>query len=242
MKVAVLLRRRRERPEHGAVAANDPLVGALLGRCEEAALSAALAMRGGDGELIAVAAGPADREDAVLEEALRRGADRAVRIHDAVLDGVDYFGTARVLSAALRKQACDLILCGERSEDENQGAVGPAVAELLGVPHLTAAVDLAADGKSVLVTRRDAGALRTLRVPLPALVTVTRFSGAVPTRKPTKTSVDSLDLAAVGITAAELKHRDRCVGRPHAVRVARNATLVAARDLVERLRDDRLLE
>jgi electron transfer flavoprotein beta subunit len=260
MKIAVLLRRRRDRPD-GALPGADRLADRLLGRCEEAALSAALSLRGADGELVAVTAGPAERETPVLEEALRVGADRAIRIWDPVLDGVDYYGIARVLAASIKKQGFDLVVCGERSEDECQGAVGPAVAELLGVTHLTAAVDLAADGKSVLVTRRDAGSVRTLRVPLPTLVSVTRFVepdrpagggssgppvvpgvGARPERPSTKSTIETMDLAAVGITAAELKHRDRCVGRAHAVRVARNATLVGVRDLVERLRDERLLE
>jgi len=54
--------------------------------------------------------------------------------------------------------------------------------------------------------------------------------------------IQVLDLSAVGLSAAELKHRDRCLGKAHPVRVVRNATLVKDPDeLVARLREDRLL-
>ena len=41
--------------------------------------------------------------------------------------GVDYLGTARVLAATARHLQHDLVVCGDRSQDELQGAMGPAV-------------------------------------------------------------------------------------------------------------------
>src|SRR5262249_28270249 len=81
----------------------------------------------------------------------------------AALEAVDYHGVARVLAQATKKGGYDLILAGDRTEEESQGAVGPAVAEMLGVPHLTAAIDVDLEGEGALrVTRRDMGVLRTL--------------------------------------------------------------------------------
>lgn len=247
MKIVALLRRLRARPD-GAPA------GQLMGCCDEAALRAALAIKAAvpGATLCAVGAGPGGREDAVLLQALALGADRAIRIDDPGLESVDYHGIARALAGAVKTCGFDLLLAGDRSEDEVQGAVGPAVAELLAVPHLTGVLDLrlpGADGggdpRAVLATRRDAGVVRTLRLPLPALLTIVSYAGkplAPALGQAGKGPVATLDLAAVGIQAMELKHRDRCVGRAHPVRVARNATVVAdPAELIARLRDDRLL-
>jgi electron transfer flavoprotein alpha/beta subunit len=95
------------------------------------------------------------------------------------------------------------------------------------------------------LTRREGGFVRTLRLKLPALLGVTSQSGAaLPPHDKLDQSrpIQALDLAAVGLSAAELKHRDRCLGKAHPVRVVRNATLVKDPDeLVARLREDRLL-
>lgn len=238
MKIVVLLRRLRGRPD-GATASQ------LLGCCDLAALRAAVTLKAAvpTAQLVAVAAGPADREDAALRHALMVGADRAVRVDDPGLESVDYHGIARVLAGAVKHVGFDLVLAGDRSEDEVQGAVGPAVAETLAVPHLTGVLDLRLEPGAALATRRDAGLVRTLKLPLPALLTVVSFGGKlVSGAAPSTQKIEQVDLHALGIQAMELRHRDRCVGRAHPVRVARNATVVADPDeLIARLRDDRLL-
>ena len=244
MNLVVLLRRLRGTPEgHEGYRP----AGGLIGRCDDAALRAVLALRAeaGGATVTAVAAGPADREDEVLQHALAAGVDCAVRVSDPGLAWVDYHGVARVLAAAIRRIGHDLIVAGDRSEDEAQGAVGPAVAEWLQVPHLTGAIDVRFAGKNgapgVLVTRRDPGHVRTLKVPLPALLTVISFPRPV-TPVPKTTAIESIELSSLGIQAAELKHRDGCMGDALPVRVTKNATVVKdADELVSRLREERLV-
>ncbi len=246
MKIVVLLRRLRSRP--GGIANGK---GRLCGTCDEAALRAALAARAAvPGSTVTVlAAGPAVSEDEVLRWALSAGADRAARVDDATLATVDYQGLGRALGSAARHLGADLVLCGDRSEDEVQGAVGPAVAEALGVAHVTGTYDIKVAAGTATMSRRDGGFVRTLRIKLPALLGVTSQAGAaLPAHDVAPSAADAakpilaLDLAAVGLSAAELKHRDRCLGKAHAVRVVRNATLVKDPDeLVARLREDRLL-
>ncbi len=251
MKVSLLLRSRRDRPDG---AAGKP----TLGHCEEAAMAAAVAMaRAHGGELIVVAAGPPESEEPILRQLLAAGAKRALRVWDPALAAVDYHGVARVLAAAVKRYGFDLVLAGDRSDDEAQGAVGPAVAEALGVPHLTAALDLRIEDGAAHVTRRDAGAVRTLKLPLPAAVAISCFPprdaaaagppaadlrGESPRGGGKTPEIEVFDLAALGIRAPELRHRDRCLGRAVPVRVSRNATIVDdADELVSRLRADRLL-
>ena len=240
LKLIVLLRRLRARPD-GAGATR------LCGTCDEAALRAALGARAAipGATVTAVAAGPAASEDAVLRWALGAGADKAVRVDDPALLTVDYQGLGRALGGAARSLGADLVLCGDRSEDEVQGAVGPAVAEALGIAHVTGVHDVKVAAGAATISRREGGFVRTLRVKLPTLLGVTSQNGVA---LPAHDKIDSvkpiqaLDLAAVGLSAAELKHRDRCLGKAHPVRVVRNATLVKDPDeLVARLREDRLL-
>jgi electron transfer flavoprotein beta subunit len=240
LKLVVLMRRLRARPD-GAGAVR------LCGTCDEAALRAALAARAAvPGSTVTVlAAGPAVSEDPVLRWALAAGVDRAMRVDDNALLTVDYQGLGRALGGAARSAGAELVLCGDRSEDEVQGAVGPAVAEALGIAHVTNVHDVKVAAGLATLTRREGGFVRTLRVKLPALLGVTSQGGAaLPAHDKLDQSrpIQVLDLAAVGLSAAELKHRDRCLGKAHAVRVVRNATLVKDPDeLVARLREDRLL-
>jgi electron transfer flavoprotein beta subunit len=229
--VVVLVRRPRAAPD-GAAAPR------LLGRCDEAALRAALAL---GAHVAVVAAGPAEREDDALRLALAWGAARALRVWDPALEGLDYHATAQVLAAAARRLGFDLVLGGDRSDDEGDGAVGPAVAEALAVPHVTSALDVALDGAGALVVRRDPPHVRTLRVPLPALVTVTSSRASQPVPVAGGRGVETLDLDALGIRAAELRPRQQCVGRATEAPPPAPKLLGRPDELYARLRQDRLL-
>ena len=101
-------------------------------------------------------------------EAVRRslamGVEQAFLIDDPALEGADPLTVARALAAVLRREGCDLVLAGKQSTDDEAGLVGPMVAELLGVPCVTAAVELAvADGVATCV-REVPGGRETVRV------------------------------------------------------------------------------
>jgi electron transfer flavoprotein beta subunit len=234
-RIVVLLRRLRARP--------DAATGArIIGACDQAALRAALALKVGAGVTVtALAAGPAEREDEALRLAMAAGVDRAFRVDDSTLNAMDYYGLARALAGAIKHQGFDLVLTGDRSEDEGQGAVGPAVAELLGVLHLGAARRVTIVDKEVRATRREAGIERTLALPLPALVAVAAHTGGALVDSGAQKPITVLDLATIGLSAPELKHREPLLGRPQPVRLSRNATLVGPEELVVRLREERLL-
>src|SRR4030066_2238003 len=83
-------------------------------------------------------------------DALRRGismgADEAIQVADPALEGSDQFTTARVLASYLKDKPFDLILAGRQAMDDDAGIVGPAVAELLDIPHVNAVVGLDVGG------------------------------------------------------------------------------------------------
>lgn len=243
LRIAILLRRLQARP--GAVSG-----GQVLGRCERAALAAGLHLRSAfarPATVTVISMGPARREDRVLAVALRSGCDRAVRVFDHQLEELDYLGTATVLARAVEHVGVDLLLCGDRAQDELTGAVGPAVAELLGHPHVSGVVDATADGDAVIASRRDLGKLHRFRCGLPAVLCVSSFAprtddGATETAASRSQSIEELDLDRLGIDLGTLEHRRKLLGRARATRRGLNASMATSpSDLVSRMVEGHLL-
>lgn len=264
--LVVLLRRLQSRP--GTPGDESE----VLGRCEGGALAAALDVGSRlEAPVIAIAVGPARREDRVLAMALRAGCVRAVRIDDSDLGDVDYLGLAQVLAAAVKHVAAKIVVCGDRSGDEGAGAIGPAIAELLEWSHLTAVVRIAVEGDGLAVVRHGDGVVQRLRVQAPAVLCVAAppvaaretheargarvaaedaaYDEDAPTtsakRRRSRTpvpTIDELDLADLGIDARAIAPRRTSSGKLRQVRARGAPTLASsATDLIARLREDRLL-
>lgn len=125
-------------------------------------------------EVWAVTVGPAEA-DAVLQRALGMGADQAAHVIAADDPPPRPAAIAAWLAEFARERGFDLILGGVMSEDAMQGLVGPMLAESLGLPCATGAVNLATlpDNAGVRVEREmEGGRRQALELPLPALVTV----------------------------------------------------------------------
>ena len=104
-----------------------------------------------------------------LRTALAMGADRALHVvHEGALDAL---ATAKTLRAALDGRKADIVLLGKQATDDDDAAVGPMLAELLGLPCVAFVSELeVADG--VATARREvAGAAECVQVALPALFT-----------------------------------------------------------------------
>lgn len=141
------------------------------------ALTAAIRLRDlHGGEVIALTMGPPQAHSA-LATALAMGADRAIHLNDRAFGGADTLSTARVLSVAIRREGCDLIVCGRHSIDAETSQVGPEIAEILDLPQASAIqrIELRQDGMTWFahVTRETDEGSETLLLPLPALVTAT---------------------------------------------------------------------
>src|SRR5207237_10619827 len=79
-----------------------------------------------------VTVGPARSRDA-LRQALAMGCDEASLV---TADTTTPLGVARALAKVVEETKPDLVLCGKQASDDDQGFVGPALAELLGRPHV----------------------------------------------------------------------------------------------------------
>ena len=124
------------------------------------------------GETIVASLGPAEVLQ-TLRQALAMGADRAILV-DAQDGQLDTAVTARALKALVDKEKPDLVLMGKQTVDGDSNAVGQTLAELLGWPMATFAMSVSTTdgGKTLTVGREvDTGVL-TVKVTLPAVVTV----------------------------------------------------------------------
>jgi len=123
----------------------------------------------GSGEVVVIALG-SDVVQETIRTALAMGVDRGVllktdqRVADPLV-------TARALVAELQTGGYDLILFGKLAIDDYHHAVGPMVAEFLGLPCVSAVVRLElGDGKGT-AEREVEGGVEVVEFPLPAVLT-----------------------------------------------------------------------
>ena len=135
--------------------------------------------RQGKGEVTAITLGPESAKEALMC-ALAMGADRALHIIGETHLGMDSYATAYLLCQAIKGRlfagsgpvTFDLILCGKEAVDDQNGAVGTQLAELLDIPHAAVITRLSVDATGkVVVHRQIEGGTEVLECPLPALFT-----------------------------------------------------------------------
>jgi electron transfer flavoprotein beta subunit len=102
---------------------------------DEYAIELALERKDADAGTVVsvVTVGPPRSRDA-LRQALAMGCDDATLVNAPEdLAGLD---VAKALAAVVKELKPDVVLCGKQASDDDQGLVGPALAEVLGWPHV----------------------------------------------------------------------------------------------------------
>jgi electron transfer flavoprotein beta subunit len=142
------------------------------------AVEAALRIKEAKGGRITVITLGEKSTDDIVRKAIAMGADEGLILSDTSFDECDGFGTAHILSQAIKKIGTyDLILCGRQAVDWDRGMVGPAIAEYLEIPVVTLAKGIQANDGKVKVERVAMDGYETFEVKLPALVTVSNELG-----------------------------------------------------------------
>jgi electron transfer flavoprotein beta subunit len=122
------------------------------------------------GEVVVVTFGPKECEQ-TLRSALATGADRAIRV-DTTDDALDGRLVAHALKSIVVAEKPDVVLLGKQAVDGDSNQVGQRLAELLDWPMATFAATIREEAGALLVGREVDGGVLTLRVRLPAVVTV----------------------------------------------------------------------
>lgn len=121
------------------------------------------------GEVTVVCAGPVSAKDAITR-ALAMGADKGVHLLVSDTSGVDTLALSTALAGHLKKTDYDLILLGQNSDDSTTGHVGPQVAELLGLPHVSSVTKVTVVERHLTVARDTEDGKQTVELALPAVL------------------------------------------------------------------------
>jgi electron transfer flavoprotein beta subunit len=143
----------------------------ILNPYDEYAVEEALQRReqAGSGEVVVVALGPEAAQE-TIRTALAMGCDRGVLLRaDAV--PADGLLVAKALAAELKDGGYDLILFGKMAVDDYHHQVGAMVAELLGLPCVSAVAHLALEGGQGVAEREVEGGVEVVEFALPAVLT-----------------------------------------------------------------------
>jgi electron transfer flavoprotein beta subunit len=173
---------------------------------DEYAIEMALERKDADASTVVavVSVGPARSRDA-LRQALAMGCDEASLV--VTDESTPPLAVARALAKVVAEAKPDLVLCGKQASDDDQGFVGPALAEALGWPHVaTITKALPGDG-SVELWREVEGGHEVWKAPLPALATVhksekePRYPSLPGIMKAKKKEIPERPLDALGVDA-----------------------------------------
>jgi len=144
----------------------------VLNPYDEFAVEAALKHReAAGGEITALTVGPAEAAE-TLRTTLAMGVDQAVHLRSELAP--EGLSAARAIAAELRGREFDLILFGMKAIDDDLQAVGPMVAEILGLSCVTAVTEFDVVGETVTASRAIEGGVEVVELVLPCVITVTK--------------------------------------------------------------------
>ena len=109
-----------------------------------------------------------------IRSGLAMGADRAilVKASDDVHNDVEPLAIAKILKGVVDQENPGLVICGKQAIDNDLNATGQMLSALMGWSQATFASELNIEGDTAIVTREVDGGLQTVKVTMPAVVTV----------------------------------------------------------------------
>jgi electron transfer flavoprotein beta subunit len=123
-------------------------------------------------------------------------------------DAAAPLAVARALARVAEETKPDLVLCGKQASDDDQGFVGPALAEILGWPHVATITKVVPVEGGVELWREVEGGHEVWKASLPALATVhksekePRYPSLPGIMKAKKKDIPERALSAMGVDAS----------------------------------------
>ena len=181
------------------------------------ALETAVKIKDDDAQtkVVVVTMGAEKAKDA-LKACLSVGADRAYLVTGGEFADSDTLATSRALAAAAKEiekregAAFDLIFTGKQANDGDTAQVGPQLAELLNLPQLTYAREVAVEGLIVKVRRETEDGFEIVQAAMPAVVTVTktdyepRYASVKSKMAANRAEIPVLSAADLGLDAGKI--------------------------------------
>lgn len=158
------------------------------------------------GEVVVVNVG-SEAANQVIRMALAKGGDSAIRLDDDKFGGSDPVALARILQAAIKDLNCDIVMAGCLASDDGYGAVGQALAQMMGVPHAAYVKTVDVDGDKLKIGRElEGGLLEMDEISTPCVLTIQtggnepRYASFKGIREASKKEIKVMDLAATGLS------------------------------------------
>jgi len=193
-------------------------------------------------EIVVVSIGVKQSQE-TLRTALAMGADRAILVNaaDDVHTDIEPLAVAKILAKVVEEEAPGLVLAGKQAIDNDMNATGQMLSALLGWSQGTFASELDIDGDKAVVTREVDGGLQTIKVNMPAIITVDlrlnepRYASLPNIMKAKKKPIDEKTPGDLGVDVASRVKTLKVVEPP-----AREAGVKVenAAELVEKLKNE----
>ena len=192
-------------------------------------------------EVVVVSIGVKQSQE-TLRNALAMGADRAILVvaADDVHTDIEPLAVAKILKAVVDEEQPGLVLAGKQAIDNDMNATGQMLSALLGWSQATFASELAVDGDTATVTREVDGGLQTIKVKMPAIVTVDlrlnepRYASLPNIMKAKKKPRDEKTAAEYGV---DVSPRLQIVGTSEPAERAAGIKVGSIDELVEKLKE-----
>ena len=147
-------------------------VDVVMNEIDEYAVEEALRIKEAQGgEVTILTMGP-DRAIETIRKALSMGADKAVHLSDDALHGSCAIQTSYAIAKVLGTLEYDLVLLGSESTDARLAIMAPLLAERLGLPQLSGARKVTAEGSTVRIERQTENGYDVVEASTPAVISV----------------------------------------------------------------------
>lgn len=218
-------------------------VPAIVNTFDAFALEAAARIKdnNADTTIVVVSMGPPNAVEA-LKSCLAIAADKAYLVSGRKFGGSDTLATSYILTNAVKKieelegYKFDAIFCGKQAIDGDTAQVGPEIAEHLGYPQVTCALEVKAVEDGILrILKEGQDANQLVEIKTPCLITFTKpsFDPRYPTIKRkmaasraeipilSDSSFENIDETKIGLKGSPTK-----VKKSFVPQVIKNGTLI----------------
>ena len=183
----------------------------VINAWDENAVETAVQLKESSGaETTLVSVGGGDNTD-MIRRCYAMGIDHGIHIDDPALAKADASVYARVIGKVYKKGDYDLVITGKQAQDTDSGQTGIILAEYLGLPCVSNVIAIeTVDDQHIKVSRAGDAGTEIVELALPAVVTVDvsineprlpQMRGIMMAKKK---KIESMDLAALGVTPDEL--------------------------------------
>jgi electron transfer flavoprotein beta subunit len=200
-------------------------------------------------EVTVISLGP-PRTESALRTALAIGADKTIHINSDTFDfELDEYSASVILASVVKRQAFDLVLCGNMAIDGGSAQVAPRVAELLNLPCITAITKLQLQDQTVYVERDMEGDTERIETMMPIVLTAQqglndpRYPSLPGIMKAKKKPLENLSASDVGIDRDSLQAKTHAAelflpAKREAGRIITGSTDEQVQELIRVLRHD----